>query len=320
MSLRTNGSTLWVFLLGAHSGQVEQRFVFDVAFGILALETAGVDSDNIRVLIDNSGKITVDDVFSRTGLDRYTIIETSDLSDVLREDSRYSDIVMFVTGHGNHEYIVAEKPIKPVKLINDIKSVGNIRRAVLYLGQCYAGIFNYLSVGRTRDEINTDDGCEIIVIGASNLSPSISISTTEDFGVEKIPWHANIFLLGLFVWIRNPIDIDGDGKCTIMDSYKFAGSYANQFLAKRDEIVFANSLADLIRFKVSIEEIDKQIHAQGINNIILPGGRKLTAIELMAARAAITQKMQIANNEVVMCMNHQESWILNARPAQEIEF
>ena len=249
MSLRSSKTTLWLFLLGSNNGNVEERFAFDIAYGVHSLEKANVDSNNIRVLVDNSGKQVINSVFSRTGIKSYPIIETAELPAVLREHQNHTDLVIFVTGHGSTDCIVAETPIKPYDMIQIIKSATNFRRAILYLGQCFAGIFNFLPVDRTKAEIDTNSGCEIIIIGAANLSPSVSSQTTEDFGTEKFPWGANIFLLGLFSWIQNPKDVDGDSKCTIMDSYKAAGSFANNFFSRNCANQLGEKLSSLIDIK-----------------------------------------------------------------------
>src|SRR5699024_2527800 len=99
-------------------------------------------------------------------------------------------------------------------LLHSIKSNNNAQNIVIYLGQCYAGIFNYLDVKGTPNTI---------LIGATNLYPSISYQSPD------ISWQANLFLLNLFKWIKSPKDIDGDGKITVMDSFKYAGAETNRY-------------------------------------------------------------------------------------------
>lgn len=320
MSLRKSESTLWLFLLGANCGRVEERFVYDVAYGIKSLEKSGVRSSEIRVLVDTSGQELVKNTLARAGTnDDYRVAEVSKLNEILHEDPHYTAAVIFVTGHGSPEFLVADNPIKPYKFISLIKESATLKRCILYLGQCFAGIFNYLSVGRTQVEKDTDTGCEIVVIGATNLSPSISAPTSETFGPEKIPWQANIFLLGLFVWIANPVDVDGDGKCTIMDSYKFAGSYVNQVLAGRNENIFPEQLSKLIESKNSLKKTLKQTHDEFE---ALSNKRQIppSLLKKLLDASSMAEEIKALQGQISHFLNRQETWILNARPAQEIEF
>jgi len=320
MSLRSSKTTLWLFLLGSHNGKVEERFAFDIAYGVYSLEKASVDTKNIKVLVDKSGEQVIHSVFSRTGLSSRPIIETTELPAVLKEHQNHTDLVIFVTGHGSTDCIIAKTPIRPYNMLQMIKSATNFQRAILYLGQCFAGIFNFLPVDRTKAQIAANTGCEIIVIGAANLSPSVSFLTTEDFGVEKFPWRANVFLLGLFSWIQNPKDIDGDNKCTIMDSYKAAGSFANNFFSQACASLLGEKLSSLIEIKKDKGAfvLDKKAALEELRRAkIAPTPEFLK--ELMEA-SAIVESMATINNEISILVNRQEAWILNARPAQHIEF
>jgi hypothetical protein len=85
---------------------------------------------------------------------------------------------------------------------------------VIVLTQCYAGIFNYL------DALESP---QLVVIGATNLNPSVSAEIKlpkamqlEDGSTGKDKWSANIFALGFFAWLANPLDLDGDGATNLV--------------------------------------------------------------------------------------------------------
>lgn len=143
----------------------------------------------------------------------------------------------------------------------------------------------------------------IVIIGATNLFLSMSNKSTEN----SVTWAANAFLLYLFQWIRSPVDIDGDGKLTIMDAYKFAGAFCNQSnIASRTDNIFA------------IINVRDEIKAKMVEKDILvktnPTSPQITVLDNIINTLAKNCIDALGNS-----INHQEAWILNAVPPQSIE-
>ena len=286
MSLLSD-NTLWIFLLAA-SKEPEIRHIYDIANGIACIERKNISPNNIKILIDGTNKTIIEhlNLFSKS---KYTINKSKDLKTIVEETEK-ENIVLLVSGHGNIEKgIDSPNQIKPYDLLESIRCNNKTKNIIVYLGQCYAGIFNYVNV---TEKPNT------IIIGATNLYPSIS------FYKQEIGWQANLFLYNLFRWINNPIDIDGDGKYTVMDSFKFVGAETNNYCYQYKGQCFEEALK-LIKTK---EEISKAMlyitNETDRNNLILA---------LKTIQKELLQKQFIH-------YNIQEPWILNAIPAQKIEF
>jgi len=115
----------------------------------------------------------------------------------------------------------------PNLFISSIRQIPGIERGLVILGQCFAGTF---------DTFNATAKPELGVIGAAKLQ--LSFSSPVSFGSSKNTisnktgktpsnWAANVFLFHFFDWIRSPSDIDGDGKITFLDGFKYASAKAN---------------------------------------------------------------------------------------------
>jgi predicted lipase len=105
--------------------------------------------------------------------------------------------------------------------------------------------------------------------------------------------------LHVFKWISSPIDVDGDGNDTIIDSYKYAGIMSNN----ANKNVKANSFINSIQLhKDWLDATDNYNRDPTITNDV--------------ALKAATKKFE---NELGIHYTHQECWILNSIPAQEIE-
>jgi hypothetical protein len=148
----------------------------------------------------------------------------------------------------------------------------------------------------------------LVVIGATSLYETISTTmTTENFLKTTNSWTANMFLFNLFQWTLNPIDVDGDGKYTVMDSYKCAGTNTNDLYKKL-------KLLDNMRTRNIAFEIDKLVRECQMLQL---SGRiqefKIKQLQLHSQR-------KIYEDSLNMRFNHQEPWILNATLAQDIEF
>ena len=271
--------TLWIFLL-ASSKEAEVRHVYDIAFGVTCLYQKSISPDNIKLIIDGD-IFTINEhlkIFPGFPKVSFDIFPSKELKRIIQNSSN-KNIVVFVTGHGNFEKgIDAPNPIKPYSLLDSVKCNKNTQNIVIYLGQCYAGIFNYIDVKGTPT---------IVIIGATNLYPSIS------YQFPNITWQANLFLLNLFKWIKSPNDIDGDGKITVMDSFKYAGAETNRYCQSYKSTCLSRTIEIL-------EEL------RGLNKI-------KDELKWQALQEELCSMQNIH-------YNNQEPWILNAIPAQLIEF
>jgi hypothetical protein len=290
------GNTKWVFFLSAEV-DAEERHILDIAYGVLCLESAGVKTGDIAIYVDGTDRVSIQN-FIKMGTNSQFVLKESKDFFADQANNTYENLVMFVTGHGGPDGIHAAPPITPYALLNCLKSSPNLLRAVVYLGQCYAGIFNYIGAG-SKQVANGGIDPEVIFIGATNLHESISSSTTEQFLTGPFSWPANLFLLFAFKWYSKPVDVDGDGKFTIADSYKYAGVYSNAVNKHRK--------TEGLAFSVDLQE--KWIAARAAYQA------NQTQITELVLNAAYTQYAK----HLSLLYVHQECWILNAIPAQRIE-
>jgi hypothetical protein len=291
------GNTKWVLFL-ASSREPEERHISDLAFGLHCLESSGIQPSEISIYVDGRDRQIVSQ-FIRLGTQQNYNIKAADDFFADQAQNTHENLVMFVTGHGSINGIDATSPINPYKLLSAVKASPKLTQAVLYLGQCYAGIFNYVSAGRGVNPAGITEP-NVIIIGATNLHESISSSTQEQLGSNSHAWVANLFLLHVFKWIASPVDVDGDGKYTVIDSYKYAGAMSNG----------SNKDIKIGSFVRSIDLHDKWVDAKHAHTI------NPTPQSDLALRAVAAQY----ENELAIRYTHQEGWILNAIPAQSLEF
>jgi hypothetical protein len=300
-----NNHTRWIFLLPA-SPEAEERHIYDVAYGVFCLEKKGIEPEDITIIIDGD-KDRIMALLQIASTNQYQIYNSSDLNVILQSNT-HDNIIFFVTGHGSINGLASNPPIKPYQFLRAIRTAPNLRYAVIYLGQCYAGIFNYMIVKNFSQKGKTQTKeAPVVIIGATNLYESISTETTEMFNNSKKSWNANMFLLNLFQWILAPIDVDGDSKYTVMDSYKCAGINTND-LYKRIK------LTDNIRTRNISFDIDRLI----IDCEKLKSNNKIKEYNIKNLQLCALKK--IYEDSLNMRFNHQEPWILNATLAHDIEF
>ncbi|NWO10040.1 hypothetical protein HLV40_06480 [Chromohalobacter salexigens] len=290
--------TKWVLFLSS-SGEPEDRHVMDLAFGLHSLISSGIKVSDIEIYVDGTDRGLVRQLLSNATNQGFALKESKEFF-CEQENNSHENIVMFVTGHGSIHGIDASSPIKPHSLLQCIKNAPSVKQAVVYLGQCYAGVFNYIGAGRgkgggSRSEVDTN----VVLIGATNLHESLSSSTQETLATGPLNWVANLFLLHVFKWISCPFDVDGDGLTTVMDSYKYAGVMSNG----------ANKGIKINSFVRSIDLHQAWIAANKEYETYKTLNNKL---KLQAAQAQYEEELSVR-------YTHQECWILNAIPAQSIE-
>ncbi|WP_336995282.1 hypothetical protein [Klebsiella variicola] len=300
MSLRTE-RTKWVMFLPCSAREAEFRHVVDLIFGVLCLERAGIEPKDIFIYIDSPDR-NFDGGFASASNYAFKSKPTSEFFNDLAAND-YDNLVMFVSGHGGPDGIDAANPITPNQLLTALKSAPNLKNAIIYLGQCYAGTFNFVGAGKKNRQ---DESAEVIFVGATNLQEILSHGTTELFlNGEQFPWSANVFLLHIFKWMSSPTDVDGDGKHTVMDSYKHAGIFTNAINKKIKTNGFS-SLLDMhaecgrLRTLATNPSGDEQADFKNL-------------LDFNASQVKYDTLLSIHHV-------HQECWILNSRPAQLIEF
>lgn len=266
----------------------------------MSLEKAGISSDDISIYVDGQDRVNISVLFSIASTNKYEIKETSNFFDDLQVNE-YENIVMFVTGHGSEMGLDSKAAITPYGLVGALKETNNLEKSIIYLGQCYAGIFNYIRAGRAKDSSEP----EIVLIGATNLHESLSSSTEEVFpSGNALRWIANLFLLHVFKWISEPHDIDGDNHNTIMDSYKYAGVMTNRSHKKIKSSCFVRMIDQHSEYR----DYEKKVQ-QSTGNVHLDMQNKLSL------QAAEEKYLSLLDTNYT----HQECWILNSIPAQQIE-
>ncbi|MRH02556.1 hypothetical protein GIY21_19845 [Xanthomonas sontii] len=292
------GPTKWILFLSS-SSDAELRHVQDLAYGLYCLESAGVLQKDIAIYIDGSDRAIAAACLSFSS-NSYQIKLSNEFFGDVANFIGYRNLVMFISGHGSPFGIDATPPISPTKLLDALKSATSISSAVVYLGQCFAGIFNYVGAGNRYGNGSTD----VIFMGATSLHESVSSSTTERIHGIDVTWVANLFLLYVFKWIINPIDIDGDGEFTVMDSYKFAGAMTNYANKCGRSILFD----ELLRVREEMSLAAKELAA--------PTPATDTLGKQVEFDALNSKYEQLRNVHFI----HQDCWILNAVPAQKISF
>ena len=286
--------TQWVLFLST-STEPEARHILDLAFGLQCLEAAGVQPDNIRIYVDGSDRAAIEPWFSLATTNKYDIQAAGQFFLDLNV-SKHENLVLFVTGHGSINGIDGRPPITPHQLISSLKQAPQLKKAVVYLGQCYAGIFNYIGAGRR----SVADGVDIILLGATSLHESISSPTQEQFVRGQSPWVANLFLLHVFKWISSPFDVDGDGRCTVIDSYKYAGVHSNTSNKSVKSAAFFECMDLHPRWATALQAYKAN-----------PSPQTFLAVQGLKTSYDANLSLHAV---------HQECWILNAIPAQDLEF
>ena len=287
-----SNDTCWVLFLSTSLDMPEDRHIHDISHGVHCLEQAGISPNNIQIYIDGIDRRYIHQKASISTKIQYKIEKSDELFKNLQTNT-YKNIVLFVTGHGGAEGLDSLTPISPNLLIQSIKGAPNFEIGIIYLGQCYAGIFNYTNVSQKTPKK------DIVVVGATNLHSSLSLDTNEKIGTIPHNWTANIFLLYTFKWFLKPVDVDGDGVPTIMDSYKYAGTKTNI----QNQSTKANNFINLINAYNEIAAL-QDAQRKDPNNLNLR----------LDIDAKLNKYQSNLNNHFI----HQESWILNAIPAQQI--
>lgn len=288
--LYSKENTVWVFVA---AGNAEARHIWDILWGITVLKRKGVKDSQIFVFSDFSHMNTNLNTFGIT----QNLFHAKYLKSELQKLSAFDHLVMIVSGHGNHHGLpVSGSKLTPNDLVGAIRSCQNLKSGTMILGQCYAGVFNFLPASKEP---------EIVIVGATNLHSSLSSTIKLNHPIHcpnskyvLNSWLANIFLFYIFEWLLNPLDIDGDGRHTVSDLYKYAGVHANQHLLNLKAELALTYDKWCIEAKQQLEEHQSKV-------------KELPEIELKS----ITSQL---HNNLTNLYLHQEPWILHANLSRGI--
>jgi hypothetical protein len=283
----------------------EDRHIMDVTWGIYCLEQSGIQPSQIIVIVDHSNHTHVQAILKRATTHSYTIKSSIDLYPEISNSDEFENLVIFFTGHGNEKGIPGRILITPYGLTSTIKNASSRKKCIVFLGQCFAGIFNHVDI---RTSTTASQQTEVVITGATNLFESLSSQLSETFlNNLTIPWVANTFLSFIFSWLRNPIDIDGDGSATIMDAFKFAGALSNS----RNNNAKRQTLLDTLFIYDNLKIINQEI---GRLTTLPRTPATISQLNSLLLQQA-TLKSQIDNISKLGYI-HQEPWILNSFVAQ----
>lgn len=331
-------NTKWLLLATTSRKEPEVRHLFDVSFGVLCLEAAGVNPNDILLIIDGNNRDFIQKIISKGSKNTRKIYKKTEFNDVIKSINGADNLMLFVFGHGGLLGIDSTPIISPFEFFNLIDSM-KVKRCVTYLGPCNVGIFNYMPVSKKTRKT------EIVVIGSTKLHSSISSTmAVKMLDKEPVRWKANIFLFYVFLWFFSPEDIDGDGQFTIIDSYKSAGFYTQDEYKKIKKNNFGDLLLEIPKYNIKIAKLNKKIKKLNTNieNIeaLLNAKNKSKDFSNKKAKPSFLKKSadlmifqrnqfslelkteQEKRNELleISMFNIQEPWILNANPAQTWQY
>lgn len=260
-------------------GKVEPRFIQDVAHCALLLSfNKRVPHEN-QVIVTDISKEELTEIFPY--FQDFEVIGSSDIYDCMK-NLEYENLFIISSCHGNLLGIDAKEPIRPHQFTEAIKQNPHIKNCVALFGQCYAGIFNHL-----------DLRCEnknIVYIGATEMRTGLSIFQSwklNDSNTWK--WFANIFIFHLATWLNNPIDVDNDGHCSIIDMYKYICYMTN----------------------MQTEDVEKSEVNKFMNEKIKTEIRRIDT----GSKEEIDELGKEAVKEIDYIIPHQDCWIFNAECA-----
>ncbi|MDY5533779.1 MAG: hypothetical protein SPF83_08980 [Butyricimonas virosa] len=268
MRIRENSKFIFI---ATSSNYLEDRFMYDISHGIEILKSLGVAAIDIIVITDAPKDTLVAKCINMSDVSFHI---PSNLKDVI-ESAECENLFVVSSCHGSIDGIDSVTPIKPFTLNQSLKNNKYAKNILVFLGQCFAGIFNFIDV--------RDENKNIVYIGATDIDASLS------YLITGCDWVANISVFALFQWIKTPLDIDGDGKCSISDLYKYVSYFTNN-ITQQIEKSQNYGLVDAF-VKLKLEE--KQAQS--------PKGKLTLQI--------VTDAVETIRNYIVP---HQNTWMLNA--------
>lgn len=247
--------------IATSSGHLEGRFLYDVNYGVAILKNQGVADEDITVVTDATKETLVAKCTNMSNV----LFSTSSSFEFVIENADCENLFVISCCHGSISGIDSTTPIKPFSLNQALKNNKYAKNILVFLGQCYAGIFNFLDV--------RDKNKNIVYIGATDIDASLS------YMLSGCGWVANISVFALFQWLNNPRDIDGDGIFSITDLYKFVSFYTNDVTRGIEKIQTYHLIDASVRLKMeearatsssSLSSLITKDAAEVIRNYIVP--------------------------------------------------
>lgn len=281
----TSSNTKFLYIMTS-SNDLDVRFVKDIARCSLMLSVnKKVAYENQVIVLD----VSKDDLVSKFPYFKDSdVIGSSDIYECMK-NLECENLFIISSCHGGLGGIDAKEPIRPHQFTEAIKQNPHIKNCVALFGQCYAGIFNHLDLKCKHKNI--------VYIGATEMRTGLSIpllwkSCDSDSTIWN--WVANIFVFHIATWLNNPIDVDNDGYCSIIDMYKYI-CYKTNIQTENVEKSEAKRFLD----KKITAEIGKVLPKK-INN---------------ESKGEMDELDKEAVNEIDYTIPHQDCWILNAECA-----
>lgn len=282
--------TCWVFVADTD----EPRHLHDIIFGVYALRQRGVPDRNILVFTDHP---TPAPHFSPYGI---TPLPLADLNRSLAAVSGCDGAVLVATGHGGIEGIGAGRTVlTPHSLLAAVRSIPGLSHGAIVVCQCFAGVF---------DIVDAATSPSLVLVGSTRLTNSVSAPLHLNKPVQQsdgsaglTDWAANIFMMAFFEWIIAPKDIDGDGRLTLADAYKFAGVLSNFRLIQLKSALYLEVRGAAAR----MEQLAALVRG--------PNPTAAHMLDFQAGGELLQKKLETLHL-------HQEPWILNATLSREVSF
>lgn len=275
MNINTNTKFLFV---NTSSDDIEDRFLYDTDWCVKIILNKGVCASNVIIASDSDNGTILAKFPSLRGVSFTTsqqllhVIGTIDCE----------NLIILTNCHGSIHGIDAKVPLKPYPFTEAIKTNPHIKDAVVFFGQCYAGVYNWVDVRQ--------EGKKIVYIGATGFDSSLSCV------MSGIKWSANISLIAFFLWLNTPKDIDGDGALTTMDLFKYIA-------------YFTNSITDALEKQQTSKLVDARVEL------------KMALKERGSSMGVMTKLEQEAIEALEhYIVPHQDPWLLNAFSAQQVQF
>lgn len=261
----------------------KERFIKDIFHSIYVLQQIGVQGQNITIVSDWESK-----EWEANGFSPINPVAPKELYETIKS-IKSENLFIISCCHGSIYGIGGIDSIRPDDLISSIKSNSTMKNCVVFLGQCYAGVFNYTNV--------TSEGQNIVYIGATGMRTGISSSTTWKITpTSALNWIANISVFYMFEWLSKPVDVDNDGHYSVIDLYKYVSYHTNS----------------------KTEQIEKEETRRFLQSQI-----KLELSKLVNGnKDSLLASLEAAADKAMMryIVPHQDCWILNAIPALNMYF
>lgn len=238
--MKISEGSKFIFIVTSKN-HVEDRFLYDVNYGVGVLKSRKVADENIIVVTDLTVGTWVE---KYNNMRNVPFFPSSELNSLI-ENAECDNLFIVSSCHGSLDGIDSVTPIRPFTLNQALKNNKYVKNILVFLGQCYAGIFNFMDVRDTEKNI--------VYIGATDINASLSYMLAE------CGWVANISVIALFQWLKNPRDVDGDGVYSITDLYKFVSCFTNNVTNQIEKM----QTSHLIDASVSLRLEEMRLSALG---------------------------------------------------------